>query len=121
MWLFSYFDGEKIVDKHIPKGKRTDPDVIKKYKERLTFIKEEQKKINLEFTQLVNANKDYMKQLKALSLIRREPYTEQTKGRLKEHYKDKFDSDLWRTSMEQAPDFPVVEVIPFKRDHIHRR
>ena len=107
--------------KPLPKGKRTDPDVIKKYKERLTFIKEEQKKINLEFTQLVNANKDYMKQLKALSLTRREPYTEQTKGRLKEHYKDKFDSDLWRTSMEQAPDFPVVEVIPFKRDHIHRR
>ena len=107
--------------KPLPKGKRTDPDVIKKYKERLTFIKEEQKKINLEFTQLVNANKDNMKQLKALSLTRREPYTEQTKGRLKEHYKDKFDSDLWRTSMEQAPDFPVVEVIPFKRDHIHRR
>ena len=107
--------------KPLPKGKRTDPDVIKKYKERLTFIKEEQKKINLEFTQLVNANKDYMKQLKALSLTRREPYTEQTKGRLKEHYKDKFDSDLWRTSMEQAPDFPVAEVIPFKRDHIHRR
>ena len=107
--------------KPLPKGKRTDPDVIKKYKERLTFIKEEQKKINLEFTQLVNANKDYMKQLKALSLTRREPYTEQTKGRLKEHYKNKFDSDLWRTSMEQAPDFPVAEVIPFKHDHIHRR
>ena len=107
--------------KPLPKGKRTDPDVIKKYRERLTFIKEEQEKINQEFTQLVNANKDYMKQLKALSLTRREPYTEQTKGRLKEHYKDKFDSDLWRTSLEQAPDFPVVEVIPFKRDHIHRR
>lgn len=107
--------------KPLPKGKRTDPDVIKKYRERMTFIKEEQEKINLEFTQLVNANKDYMKQLKALCLIRREPYTEQTKGRLKEHYKDKFDSDLWRTSLEQAPDFPVVEVIPFKRDHIHRR
>lgn len=107
--------------KPLPKGKRTDPDVIKKYKERLTFIKEEQKKINLEFTQLVNANKDYMKQLKALSLTRREPYTEQTKGRLKEHYKDKFDSDLWRTSMEQAPDFPMPEGSSLKRERVHRR
>lgn len=107
--------------KPLPKGKRTDPEILKKYRERLAFIKEEQGKIHEEFTRLVSENQEYMKQLKEVCLKKREAYTEQTKGRLKGHYKSNFSADIWRTSQELAPDFPMPEGSTLKRERIHRR
>lgn len=107
--------------KPAPKGTQTDPAVRKKYRERFKEVKEKQEQIHQEFMGLVRENRDYMNQLRALCYGKRAAYTEQTKSKLTEHYKEKFSAEIWRKSQEQAPDFPLSDMERIKREKIHRR
>lgn len=105
----------------LPKGEHTQPDIMRKYRERLGHIKEEQNKINQEFSRLVNKNQEYMKQLRKSCFEKRSLYMDQTKTRLKDHYKEKFSAEIWRTAQVQAPDLTALEQESLKRERRHGR
>ena len=104
-----------------PKGRQISPEVMQKWQERLETVRVELEEINQEFMQIIQENREYVKQFRDLCYGKRKDYTEQTKAKLIEHYKEKFSAEIWRKSQEQAPDFPISELERIKREKIHRR
>lgn len=97
------------------------PEFIETKKQRIAFLRSEQAKINTEFWQLVEDNKERLKELRSLRYTKRNQWEDFTKSRLKVHYQEKFNQSTWEKAKAQAPDIPDVEGTGIKNIKSHRR
>ena len=100
---------------------RIFPEVMENRKQRIAFLKSEQAKINIEFWELVEENKERLKELRSLRYTNRNQWEDFTKGRLKEHYQNSFNQSTWEKAKAQAPDISDVEGTGIKNIKSHRR
>ena len=106
------------------KAEPTDPifpEYLESQKQRIAFLKREQAKINTEFWELVEENKERIKDLRSLRYTRRNQWEDFTKGRLKEHYRDNFNQSTWEKAKAQAPELPEIDGTGMRKYISHRR
>lgn len=94
---------------------------IETKKHRIAFLRSEQSKINTEFWQLVEDNKERLKELRNLRYVNRNQWENFTKGKLKEHYQKNFNQSTWEKAKAQAPDISEVEGTGIRNNKSHRR
>ena len=97
------------------------PEFIETKKHRIAFLRSEQSKINTEFWQLVEDNKERLKELRNLRYVNRNQWENFTKGKLKEHYQKNFNQSTWEKAKAQAPDISEVEGTGIRNNKSHRR
>ena len=97
------------------------PEFIETKKHRIAFLRSEQSKINTEFWQLVEDNKERLKELLNLRYVNRNQWENFTKGKLKEHYQKNFNQSTWEKAKAQAPDISEVEGTGIRNNKSHRR
>lgn len=97
------------------------PEFIETKKQRIAFLRSEQAKINTEFWQLVEDNKERLKELRSLHYTKRNQWENFTKRKLKEHYQDNYNQSTWEKAKAQAPDISEVEGTGIRNNKSHRR
>ena len=97
------------------------PEYLESQKQRISFLKSEQAKINTEFWKLVEDNKERLKELRSLRYVKRNQWEDFTKGKLKEHYQKNFNQFVWEKAKAQAPDIPEVDGTGMRKSISHRR
>lgn len=94
---------------------------VEQRRKRIQNLKAIQSQTYNEFYSLVDQNRAKMAELRALVKEKRNVYDSNTEQKLKEHYADKFQSDILIKAKEQAPDIPTVENAGIRNTITHRR
>lgn len=94
---------------------------VEQRRKRIQNLKAIQSQTYKEFYSLVEQNRANMAELRALVKEKRNVYDSHTEQKLKEHYADKFQSDILTKAKEQAPDIPAVENTGIRNTITHRR
>lgn len=69
----------------------------------------------------MDQNRANMAELRELVRQKRNVYDSHTEQKLKEHYADKFQSDILTKAREQAPDIPEMDSAGIRNTITHRR
>lgn len=114
---------EEIIQAYKVKPSKVNatPEVLEQHKRRIADLKEQQKAINSEFWKLVEENRERLRELRSLRYPDREQWENFTKGKLQDHYREKFDQSTWIRAKAQAPDIPEVDGTGIKNVKSHRR
>lgn len=93
---------------------------VEQRRERIQNLKQIQAQTYKEFYSLVDQNRANMAELRELARQKRSIYDNQTEQKLKEHYADNFQPDIFTKAKEQAPDIPNMDGAGI-RNNISRR
>lgn len=97
------------------------PAYLENQKQRIAYLKSEQAKINTEFWELVEDNKERLKELRSLRYTNRNQWEDFTKNKLEKHYKKNFNQSVWEKAKAQAPDIPEIDGTGMRKSISHRR
>lgn len=94
---------------------------VEQRRKRIQNLKQIQSQTYNEFYSLVDQNRANMAELRELVRQKRNVYDKHTEQKLKEHYADKFQSDILLKAREQAPDIPNMDGAGIRNNISHRR
>jgi hypothetical protein len=99
----------------------SDPEVLSAKYERVKQLKEIKVQTYKEFYSLVEENKEYMKRLRELITGKRNEFDFHTEHNLKEHFGEKYDSDILIRARAEALELPVADGIKFHKVFTYKR
>lgn len=99
----------------------SDPEVLSAKYERVKQLKEIKVQTYKEFYSLVEENKEYMKRLRELITGKRNVFDFHTEHNLKEHFGEKYDSDILIRARAEALELPVADGIKFHKVFTYKR
>ena len=98
------------------KGPGMSPDVVEQTKNQIQTLKRKQNQIYNEFQDLVQENRANLVRLQEMMGMKRIYYDEYIERKLREHYKEKFDTDALAKARQKAPNLQTG-----KEEHLKKK